>query len=54
MADSPLSILDGAEHTVTGNATTSHDSTWEPTWGQFSSIRDHHNRLTLNLDVGGS
>ena len=53
IADSPLSIRDVTAHTVTGNATTSHDSTWEPTWGQFSRIRDHHNRLTLNLDVGG-
>ena len=53
IADSPLSIQDATAHTVTGNATTSRDSTWEPTWGQFSRIRDHHNRLTLNLDVGG-
>ena len=53
IADSPLSIWNGVAHTVTSHARTSHDSIWEPTWGQFSSIRDHHGRLTLELDVGG-
>ena len=53
IADSPVSIKDSVVHTVTGNSNSSHDSTWTPTWGQFSSIRDHHNRLTLDLDVGG-
>ena len=52
ITESPLSIRDDVAHTVTGNATTSHNSTWEPTWGQYSIIRDHHNRLTLNLNVG--
>ena len=38
---------------MNSQTTTNHDSTWKPTWGQYSNIRDHHNRLTLNLDVGG-
>ena len=53
IADSPLAIRKGEDHTVTGAAITSHDSTWEPTWGLYEQIRDHHNRLTLTLDVGG-
>ena len=52
ISDSPLSIRSSASHTVTSDTSSSHDTTWSPTWGQFSSIRDHHNRLTLNLDVG--
>ena len=54
IAESPLSIVDSVDHTFTGSAITNHDSTWEPTWGLYSSIRDHHNRLTLNLDVDGT
>ena len=53
IADSPFSIKNSVAHTVTGSSNSSHDSTWTPTWGQFSSIRDHHNRLTLDLSVGG-
>ena len=52
VAESPLSIRNDLDHVVTGSQTSSHDSTWEPTWGLYSSIRDHHNRLTLNLEVG--
>ena len=54
ISDSALSIRDAVAHTVTSSATELNDSTWEPTWGQFSSIRDHHNRLTLNLDLDGT
>ncbi len=52
IAFSPLSIRSGVRHAVTSTATTSHDSTWTPTWGQFGSIRDLHNRLTLTVQVG--
>ena len=53
IADSPVSIQNSVDHIVTGNSSSSHDTTWTPTWGLFSSIRDYHNRLTLDLDVGG-
>ena len=53
ISDSPISIRTPVDHEVTGDSSSSHDSTWTPTWGQFSSIRDYHNRLTLDLDVGG-
>ena len=54
VSNSPISIRDTVAHTVNGEFRSSHDSTWTPTWGQFSSVRDHHNRLTLDLDVGGT
>ncbi|MYA44301.1 MAG: hypothetical protein F4Z31_21435, partial [Gemmatimonadetes bacterium] len=53
IAESALSIRDGSDHLVVGSQAASHDSTWEPTWGLYETIRDHHNSLTLNLDVGG-
>ena len=54
IAASAVSIRDEAAHVVTGSTTASHDESWAPTWGQYSSIRDHHNRLTLSLDVDGT
>ncbi|MYC43415.1 MAG: hypothetical protein F4X52_12855, partial [Acidimicrobiaceae bacterium] len=51
--DSNLTINNNKKHTVNSSELTSHDSEWSTTWGQFSTIRDHHNRLTLNLDVEG-
>ena len=53
IVDSAVSIKNSVDHTVTGNSNSSHDTTWTPTWGLFSSIRDYHNRLTLDLDVDG-
>ncbi|MYJ99134.1 MAG: hypothetical protein F4028_09070, partial [Acidimicrobiaceae bacterium] len=50
---SEVYIRPDTAHVVTGHSTESHDSVWEPTWGQFSQIRDHHNSLTLSLFVGG-
>lgn len=35
--------------TVSGSQTRSHDETWKPVWGQFSSYRDHYNELTLDI-----
>jgi glucan 1,4-alpha-glucosidase len=29
--------------------TSSHDATWQPVWGEESSIRDHHNELVYEL-----
>lgn len=52
--ESPLSIRSGVPHAVTGTTRLSNDDTWSPTWGQFSSVRDHHNRMTLDVEVDGS
>lgn len=52
ISDSPVSIKDSTAHTVTSASKSKHDATWTPTWGQFSSIRDYHEQLTLELDVG--
>ncbi len=30
----------------------SFDTVWIPVWGQFSTIRDNHNELVLNLKIG--
>lgn len=50
---STLSLFDNAEYTVLGARTQTLDSTWEPTWGQFSEIRDHCEQLTLQLNASG-
>ncbi len=34
---------------VTDVATTSHDSTWEPVWGEYATVRDHYNELAVTL-----
>ncbi|MDE6010382.1 MAG: glycoside hydrolase family 97 protein [Muribaculaceae bacterium] len=31
----------------------SHDETWQPVWGEESSIRDHHNELRVSLGQPG-
>ncbi|WPJ97072.1 glycoside hydrolase family 97 catalytic domain-containing protein [Coraliomargarita algicola] len=34
---------------LTDTETRTHDSTWQPVWGQFNEYRDHYNELTLHL-----
>ncbi len=34
---------------VTDVATTSHDSTWEPVWGEYATVHDHYNELAVTL-----
>lgn len=31
-------------------ATSSHEETWKPTWGQFSEIRDHHSEAAWKIN----
>lgn len=50
---STLSILPNATVNILKTARVSKDSTWQPTWGQHSSIRDHFNELQLTLDIDG-
>ncbi len=41
------SLLNG--FTVTNTETSSHDSTWEPVWGEVKTIRDHYNELAVTV-----
>jgi len=34
---------------ITDTKTSSHDSSWEPVWGEVKSIRDHHQELAITL-----
>jgi glucan 1,4-alpha-glucosidase len=37
------------DFTVTDTKTTSHDSNWQPVWGEVKTIRDHYNELAVTL-----
>lgn len=50
---SELSIFKDGTVIVKGADRSSVCSTWEPTWGQSSQIKDCHNALTLTLDIDG-
>ncbi|EMI52286.1 alpha-glucosidase [Rhodopirellula sallentina SM41] len=49
---SQIEVFTDAAMAVTGHQTQTHDSVWEPVYGQFRSIRDHYNELTLSLTAG--
>ena len=40
-------LLDG--FSIAGSQVTSHDDTWTPVWGQYKSIRNNYNELTVDL-----
>jgi glucan 1,4-alpha-glucosidase len=42
------SLLD--DFAITNTENSSHDSTWEPVWGEERSIRNHYNELDVTLD----
>ena len=42
------------DFTVTNSETSSHDSSWEPVWGEVKSIRDHYNELAITLSQAGT
>ena len=35
--------------TVENVTTSSHDSTWEPVWGEYATVRDHYNELAVTF-----
>ena len=37
------------DFTITNTETASHDSNWEPVWGEVKTIRDHYNELSVTL-----
>ena len=52
--DSALGLkADEADFTIVTTATpgeiTTHDSEWNPVWGEFATIRDHYNEMPLEL-----
>lgn len=53
VAPSKLEILPGAEMAIIGGAMRENDTTWEPVWGQFSTIRDYHRELALSMTADG-
>lgn len=42
------------DFTVVNRETTSHDSAWEPVWGEVKSIRNHYNELAITLSQSGT
>ncbi|GAA5507422.1 glycoside hydrolase family 97 protein [Novipirellula caenicola] len=46
---SKVEIFAGATMSIVDQSILQNDSVWQPTWGQFSSIRDQHHELTLSL-----
>lgn len=48
-----LSIIPNAEVNIIKTDLVSKDSTWNPAWGQQSSIRDNFNELKLEIDCDG-
>jgi hypothetical protein len=52
VAPSKIEIIAGAKMDLLEHSEKSNDTSWKPTWGQFSTIRDHHNELSLSLKAG--
>ncbi|AWW33307.1 alpha-glucosidase [Echinicola strongylocentroti] len=50
---SELEIFDNGNVTILGAKEIESDSTWQPVWGQHSSIRDHFKALQLEVDFDG-
>ena len=46
---SKIEIVENAKMSLAGQSVQENDTNWNPTWGQFSTIRDHHRELTLSL-----
>ena len=53
VSSSKVEIFPGAKIKVLDHSVFENDSSWEPVWGQFSSIRDHHRELSLSLKADG-
>ncbi|UMB62036.1 glycoside hydrolase family 97 protein [Lutibacter sp. A80] len=48
---SKLSIKPNAKIEIIKAELKSSDTTWKPTWGQFSEIRDYYNELILTVEI---
>lgn len=49
---SEISIFKDATYKVVSNQVTSSDTSWNPVYGQFKTIRDNHTQLKLELKAG--
>ncbi len=47
LKDDKKSLLN--DFTITDTKTNSHDSNWQPVWGEVNTIRDHYNELAITL-----
>lgn len=52
VSPSSIEIFKGAGMSVLKHGVRENDSTWSPTWGQFSKIRDHYRELSISLMAG--
>lgn len=53
ITSSKVEIFEGAKMKVLDHSVRENDSSWEPVWGRFSTIRDHHHELSLSLKADG-
>ena len=49
---SSFGIIKDAKYSVIDTKISQHDSTWKPSYGQFSTIRDNHTELKIQLKAG--
>lgn len=47
---SSLEIFPDSEVLILNSSVKEHESTWNPVWGQFSSIHDHYKELELEIE----
>ena len=50
---SELSIIPNTTLHILQTNLSSNDNTWNPVWGQYSSIRNNYNELSLDIDMDG-
>lgn len=49
---SEISLFPDHKAEIINTRKSSNNSTWQPTWGQFSEVRDHYNELVLDVAYG--
>lgn len=52
VSPSVISIFPNKSVKITGTTERSEDSTWNPTWGQHSEIRNQYNELVIDVSFG--
>lgn len=52
LKDDAKSLLD--DFVISNTNTSSHDSNWQPVWGEVKTIRDHYNELAVTLKQKGT
>lgn len=50
VSPSELSIFPGSPANITTSRQRTENSTWKPTWGQFSEIQDHFNEWVVDIE----